>query len=240
MALAFNKENYALHKLHSLTGVVPVGYYMVQHLALNTFTLAGPQYFNNVIHFFEAMPKHLLLGLEIFGIWIPMLFHAVYGLFINSRGLKNNTVPQYAKYRENRYYSFQRWSGIFIFIFLCYHVASTTGVKMYTNSTESIEYAAMAAKFTANGYIMFVFYALGILTSTYHFSYGLWSFCIRWGITVSEKSQARMFKISGGVFVGLLLMGWAALAGFLIHDPKKGIETKTGTSIEAPVEVKKV
>ncbi len=230
MAAEITKENYALHKLHSLTGVVPVGYYLVQHLALNTFSIAGPQNFNNVIHFFESIPKHLILTLEIFGIWLPILFHAVYGVFINSRGLKNVTLPAYAKYRENRYYSLQRWSGIFIFFFLCFHVATTTGAKMLAGNTESIEYAAMAAKFTAQGYWMFILYALGILASTYHFSFGLWSFCIRWGLTVSEKSQGRMFQISKGVFVALLLMGWAALGGFLIHDPKKGMEVPTGSS----------
>ena len=41
MSLALNRENYFWHKVHSLTGVIPVGYYMVQHLVLNSFSLAG-------------------------------------------------------------------------------------------------------------------------------------------------------------------------------------------------------
>ena len=89
MALAIDKENYLLHKVHSLTGIVPVGYYMVQHLVLNSFTIAGPEKFNAVIGFFEGMPKFFLLTLEVCAIWLPLLFHAIYGLFIVSRAKPN-------------------------------------------------------------------------------------------------------------------------------------------------------
>ena len=61
MALALNRENYLLHKIHSLTGVVPVGYYMAQHLLLNTFSVAGPAKFNAVLAFFEGIPNYVLL-----------------------------------------------------------------------------------------------------------------------------------------------------------------------------------
>ena len=85
MAVNVSRENFVLHKLHSLTGVVPVGYYLVQHLVLNTFSLAGPGKFNSVIDFFESMPKFLLPLIEAGLIWLPLLFHSVYGLFITDR-----------------------------------------------------------------------------------------------------------------------------------------------------------
>ncbi|MEJ5171677.1 MAG: hypothetical protein WHU10_11875, partial [Fimbriimonadales bacterium] len=83
--MALNRENFLLHKLHSLTGIVPIGFYMLQHLTLNSFALAGPDKFNAVIAFFEGMPKHILLALEIGVILLPILFHGVYGLFITQR-----------------------------------------------------------------------------------------------------------------------------------------------------------
>ena len=49
MALSLTRENYFWHKVQSLTGIIPVGYYMVQHLVLNSFALAGAGYFNAVI-----------------------------------------------------------------------------------------------------------------------------------------------------------------------------------------------
>lgn len=215
-AVALNRENYFWHKIHSLTGVIPVGFYMVQHLTLNSFSLAGPAYFDRVIGFFEQIPKHLLLGMEIFLIWIPLAFHAIYGFFIVHRGMPAMT-PAYAKYREHRYYTLQRWSGIAAFVFLLYHVFATTVQKYLTNNVALIEYEGMQRTLTSNGYLITVVYAIGILAATYHFAYGLWSFCIRWGITVSEKAQARMWKFSNLAFVALLVLGWGALGGFLFY-----------------------
>jgi len=227
--MALTKESYFWHKLHSLTGVIPAGLYMVQHLTLNSFSLASPATFNRVIGFFEQWPKHLLLGVEIFGLILPIFFHAIYGLFIVNRGLPNMN-PAYAKWREHRYYTLQRWSGMIIFLFLIYHVLSTTVHKYVVNSATVVEYAAMQQKLQMFGGLVFVFYAIGILAATFHLAFGIWSFCIRWGITISEKSQARMWKFSIGAFFVLVALGWGALAGFLIHKP--GAESHAENEIQ--------
>jgi len=226
MATALAKENYLLHKLHSLSGVIPVGFYMVQHLTLNTFSLGGPKYFDGVLHFFESMPKHILLALEIGAIWIPLAFHAIYGFFIARRGVPNLSNAAY-KYRENYYYTLQRVSGLFLLLFLAYHWISTTAVKMATNSIAHIEYAAWAPKLLANGGIVLLVYILGTLAASYHLAYGIWMFCIRWGITVSETSQMRMQKFSTAFFVVLCLLSWSALGGFLMYKtaPKEEVRT---------------
>ena len=216
MAVSVTKENYVLHRIHSLTGVAPVGYYMVQHLALNTFAIGGPEKFNGVIEFFEGMPKHFLLTMEIAMIWLPLAFHAIYGLFIVSRAEKNYFTTQY-KWSQNKMFYLQRMSGLVVFIFLIYHVISTTGYKYVTGNAEAIKYDAWYAKLHNPLWLMV--YVVGILAASYHLGYGLWNFCIRWGITVSEAAQARIQKISGAVFVAITLMGWAALAGFFLHKP---------------------
>jgi succinate dehydrogenase / fumarate reductase cytochrome b subunit len=191
---------------------------MVQHLALNSFTLAGPEKFNGVIGFFEGIPKFALLTLETVAIWIPLLFHAIYGMFIVGRAQPNYLGSKYG-WSQNRMYTFQRWTGVFIFAFLAYHVLSTTGVKYYTNDANTIEYAAWQTKLTSYGYIFLLIYILGVAASAYHLAYGVWNFCIRWGITISDAAQMKVQKAAVGIFVGLTLLGWAALVGFLIHKP---------------------
>lgn len=229
MAIAVGKESFFWHKVHSLTGIVPVGFYMVQHLTLNSFTLAGPERFDGVIGFFETLPKHILLGLEVTAIWLPLLFHAVYGLFIIGRATPNSSAEKYG-FTENRMYTFQRWSGILIFFFLVYHIISTTGVK-YTQGVEHILYDAWQTKLTSNGYSIFVVYLIGILASSYHLSFGIWNFAIRWGITISESAQLRVQKFSMGMFIAVTLLGWAALTGFLIHKPTTGaVEARIPTT----------
>jgi succinate dehydrogenase / fumarate reductase, cytochrome b subunit len=216
MAVSLTKENYVLHRIHSLTGVVPVGYYMVQHLALNTFSIGGASSFDSVIEFFEAIPKHILLAMEVFVIWIPMLFHAIYGIFIASRA-ENNVFAEKYKYAHNRMFWLQRASGIFIFGFLIYHVSSTTILKYIKNDPSLIKFAEWHSRFQQP--LLVLVYGLGIAAASYHLGYGIWNFCIRWGITVSEKAQTRIMKISGFVAVALTLMGWAAVAGFIINKP---------------------
>ncbi len=216
------RENFFWHKLHSLTGIIPVGFYMVQHITLNTFSLGGPEAFNAVPDFFERMPKHFLLGLEIVAIWLPLLFHSVYGLFITSRMNENYTDSAY-KYRENRYYLFQRISGILVFAFLAYHVTETT-INAKINGIEVVHYAAWNEKLQ-NPLILLV-YILGVTGASYHLCYGIWNFCIRWGITISRAAQERMAKISFGAFVVITLMAWAALAGFLIHKEPTSAEAR--------------
>jgi len=221
--MAIGKENYFWHKLHSLTGIIPIGFYMIQHLTLNSFSLAGPDQFNAVIGFFQAVPKHVLLVLEkhvllvleIFVLGLPILFHAIYGLFITSRSLPNVSDKAY-RWRENWMYTAQRISGIVLFLLLILHVATTTVASKFQGE-EVIQYAHWQEKLTQNGYIVLIIYAVGIVIASYHLCYGLWNFCIRWGITVSGKSQRTMQQVSAGAFVVVTLLGWSALYGFLRH-----------------------
>ncbi len=225
MATAISRENYFWHKVHSLTGIFPVGYYLVQHLTLNSFTIAGPAQFNGVIDFFHALPTHMLVVMLIAFVWGPLLFHAIYGLFIVNRAQPNLANAAY-KWRENRMYTMQRYSGIFIFAFLAYHTTTTSLASKISGNKEMIQYAAWQEKLSSFGYIFLIIYMLGVAASCYHLGYGLWNFCIRWGITVSEKSQMRMQKVAVGTAVGLTLLGWAALFGFLMHKPEaKKVET---------------
>jgi succinate dehydrogenase / fumarate reductase cytochrome b subunit len=217
MSLAINRENFLWHKLHSLSGIIPVGFYMLQHLTLNSFTLAGESQFNGVIAFFGAMPWYLLLAMEIALIWLPLLFHAVYGLFITNRG-EINYGGKY-KWSQNLMYTLQRYTGVFLFLFLVFHVSTTTGRKYINHDESLIMYAEWQRMLTQWGHLLTIVYVLGVVTASYHLAFGVWNFCIRWGISVSEQAQRRIERFSIWMFVIVTLLGWAALAGFFLHAP---------------------
>jgi succinate dehydrogenase / fumarate reductase cytochrome b subunit len=219
MSLAVSKESYFWHKLHSLSGVVPVGFYVLQHLSLNSFSLAGPDQYNRVSDFFYSLPNHILLGLEVFVVLIPLLFHAIYGLFITNRAKPNYLGTNYG-WSQNRMYWLQRVSGVFLFVFIIYHVITTTGKVKLAGDHRVVDYAAMQDMFQSFFGLQLAFYALGVLAASYHLAYGIWNFCIRWGITVSDKAQIRIQKFSFWMFIVMTGLGLAALAGFLIHDAK--------------------
>lgn len=232
------RENYFWHKLHSLTGVIPIGFYMIQHLTLNSFSLAGPDAFNGVIAFFKSLPGHLLLFLQIFVLAIPILFHSIYGLFITARSLPNVSEKAY-RWRENWMYTWQRISGIILFILLILHVSSTSIYsKVAPEGVALVQYAAWQEKLSANGYLLLIVYMLGVLIASYHLCYGLWNFCIRWGITISGNAQRSMQKFSAGAFVVVTLLGWAALFGFLIHDTGRSASTPAPAASAPPGEVR--
>lgn len=213
MSLAISRENFFWHKLHSLTGIIPIGFYLLQHLILNTFSLAGPDKYNGVSGFFYSMPFYVLLGIEILFIWAPLLFHSVYGLFITARADPNYFTSKY-KWSQNRMYTLQRYSGFFLFLFLIYHVATTT-LQVKLHGAGAADWNAMHNMLTTRYYFFMVVYALGVLAASYHLCYGIWNFCIRWGITVSDRAQIAVQKFSFGMFIVVTLIGWAALAGFL-------------------------
>lgn len=217
MALTL-KENFLLHKIHSLTGIVPVGYYVAQHLVLNTFALGGPEKFDGIINFFDSMPWYFLLIMEVCAIWGPLAFHAIYGLAIVGRAENNYSNPKY-KFTQNRMFVFQRYTGIFLVLFLCIHVSTTTGRKYFGGDSHLVKYDAMQQMFHSLGGAPILLYALGVAAASYHLGLGVWNFCIRWGITVSEEAQIKMQKVGIGIAVALTLVGWAALAGFLLHTP---------------------
>ncbi len=85
--MAGNREFFN-RKLHSLLGVIPVGLFLVQHLVVNHFATRGASAFNQASHFMESLPFRY--ALEIFIIFIPLLYHAIYGLYIAFQA-KNNT-----------------------------------------------------------------------------------------------------------------------------------------------------
>jgi succinate dehydrogenase / fumarate reductase cytochrome b subunit len=235
------RENFVLHKLHSLTGIFPVGFYLVQHLTLNSFSLGGPDKFNGVIKFFEGMPLHFQIALKAVAIWIPLIFHAVYGLFITQRG-RQNYVGQAYKYRENRYYLMQRVTGIVAFLFLCYHMTTTSIFGKIYGTASTIEYHNWAVHLSEPvlgiPYFLLGVYLIGVVSSSYHFAYGIWNFCIRWGITVSERAQMATAKLAAFVFVGVSLLGAVALFGFFnpVFAERETLEAQAPQAPSGPVE----
>jgi succinate dehydrogenase / fumarate reductase cytochrome b subunit len=60
-----------------------------------------------------------------------------------------------------------------------------------------------------NPFSVYWFYIIGIVSITFHFANGVWSFCITWGITVSKESQKAVAILSFVIFVVLTFLGVA-------------------------------
>src|SRR5256885_2990500 len=81
-------HEFLLRRLHSLSGIIPVGAFLFEHIVVSNATaINGPTAYASQVRFLGSLP--FVFGLELFGIWIPLLFHAGYGFYIWYRGQAN-------------------------------------------------------------------------------------------------------------------------------------------------------
>ncbi|HRH46010.1 MAG TPA: hypothetical protein PKY82_30485, partial [Pyrinomonadaceae bacterium] len=116
MSMNFS-NNFLLRKLHQITGIVPLGLFFAVHMFTNAKAMNGSEVFNDAVGDIHHLP--FLLFIEVFGIFLPLLYHSVYGIMISAEA-KNN-IGNY-NYGRNWLYLFQRITGGFLFLFLLFHL----------------------------------------------------------------------------------------------------------------------
>lgn len=202
--MAGNREFFN-RRLHSLLGVIPVGLFLVQHLVINHFATGGEESFNKAAGFMEKLPFRTFL--EIFIIFLPLLFHAIYGLYIAFTA-KNN-VSKFNFFR-NWMFKLQRITGVITLIFVTWHVWQT---RVQAAFGEVVNFQMMES--ILSDPFMLWFYIIGVVSTIFHFANGLWSFCVSWGITVTPRSQVISTYVTIGIFIALSIVGIRAIVAFI-------------------------
>jgi succinate dehydrogenase / fumarate reductase cytochrome b subunit len=200
-----DRSYFTLKRLHSLTGVVPVGLFLLEHLYTNARSLQGPEAFDAAAADLARLPFVVLL--EAFGIWLPILFHMVVGILISTSAQASIGKHGYAR---NWQYTLQRASGILLVFYLLYHTWALRFDPHYLHSVSAYQYVNHHLAEPA----VMAFYVLGTVAACYHFGNGLFGFAIHWGLVTGRVAQRNVARLSLAVFVGLSLLGIAALLGF--------------------------
>jgi succinate dehydrogenase / fumarate reductase, cytochrome b subunit len=198
-------RDFVNRRIHSLLGVIPIGLFLVQHLVVNHFATDGVEAFNKAAHFMESLPFRL--ALETFVIYLPILFHAVYGLYITFQA-KNN-VTHYGYFR-NAMFLLQRVTGVITLIFIVWHVWET---RVQAAFGAEVNFSMMEDIFSSP--FMIAFYLVGVLSAVFHFANGLWSFFVSWGLTVSPRSQKISTYVTMGVFILLAIVSVRTIFAFI-------------------------
>ena len=238
----FVDRNYHLiRRLHSLSGIAPIGLFLFPHLTTNSSIMwgkalngakfadrgidaasAGVATFQHEVDFIHGLPA--LIFIEIFVLWLPILFHAAVGVYFAKTGRFN--VSRYA-YQDNWRYVWQRLSGYLGVLFIFMHVSSLRWGWNYGGLMPTFQADAAASSLATHlqkgsaGMLMAAFYLVCVLALVFHFANGLWTAAITWGVTVSVAAQKRWGQVC--TLVGLALAG-AAIAsvfGFATLDPAK-------------------
>jgi len=217
------RDPYIWHRLHSASGIFPIGFFLLQHLIANSYALRGAAAYNTVIKVYGGLP--FVAVLEIVLIYVPILYHSIYGIWITAYGQTN--LGKY-KYGRNWMYFLQRASGVIAFFYIGYHIYFTSLQKyilLWQHNPDpeiAIRYGAMAHQMADP--LHFAIQAIGIIATVFHFTNGLWNFCIRWGITISAHSQRLNQYACWGLFFVFAGMGlWSIV--HLRADGLRGVDT---------------
>lgn len=241
MAIKLSRT-FVLRKLHQLTGIVPLGAFFLVHMYTNSAAMGGAASFNKHVGEIHDIPY--LLFVEIFGIFLPLLFHSIYGVVISAEARPNAGNYGYAR---NWFYIFQRVTGIFLFFFLLFHIANLRfgiipGLESFGNpvaGNADKAFAIVAAEFK-NAAIL-IFYILGVAATAWHLAYGFFLFAVDWGILIGEKAQKYALYACVGLSVFLFAVGTNAAFAFVrpcgllpqafCHEAEKqGVVAPTGGS----------
>jgi succinate dehydrogenase / fumarate reductase cytochrome b subunit len=214
-------SSFLLRRLHSLTGIIPIGAFLLEHFISNAFATKGPEAYTKQVAFLTSFP--FVVGLELFGIWLPILYHAGYGFYIWYRGEGN--VSEYP-WSGNWLYTSQRWTGAIAFIYIVYHTwhLRFTGIHLLTHPTAAFGKVQQELQSP----LMVIFYAIGIIAASWHFSYGIWLFAAKWGITVGENARRRFGYACFVLAVVLIAVGLASEYSFLYY-PRQPLDLGTGS-----------
>ncbi|MEM7577430.1 MAG: hypothetical protein AAF328_08135 [Planctomycetota bacterium] len=239
VAEQLGKHHFLMRRLHSLTGIVPVGLFTIGHLFTNAQMIwgqdaEGHSAFQHEVEFIHNLP--FLLFIEI-GLWASIAFHAGLGLFYTFSGKGN--VKSYS-YGDNIRYMLQRVSGIIALVFIFFHIATLRWrwdmlglwdtpfyhlggyvpgmddvAPALADAPLSVPLTAYALQYSA---WVALFYLLGVVAVVFHWSNGLWTAAISWGLTISVNSMRNWGYACIGLFVALMLFFVAAYVGSLKFD----------------------
>lgn len=204
-------ETSRFRRLHSLSGVVPLGAFLAFHLFVNSSAARGADAFNATVHNLQQVP---LLGLvEIAALFLPLAFHGVGGLFI----IAGSPVSAERSDPTSRALArLQRVTGVVLFVFIFFHLWTARLVAFGDHGNLDLFHLMQAA--LASPWIRAA-YVGGILAATSHFSTGLYTFAKAWGLASTQPARIAVAVAAAVVFAILSVLGLRTVAAFPLPNP---------------------
>jgi len=207
-------RTFVLRKLHQLTGIMPLGFFLLEHFYTNSKALTGAADFNSAVKDLQSIPY--ILFVEIGGIFIPLIYHAIYGMVITIEMRPNNLHYPYAR---NWFYTVQRVTGIILFFFIAFHVLNFRFGLIPGLNTVSVAHHPEQSFDIVSGEFrtipIFIVYVVGITSTVWHLARGIWLFLVDWGFTIGERAQRIAGYVCLGFGIVLLAVGINAAVAFI-------------------------
>jgi succinate dehydrogenase/fumarate reductase cytochrome b subunit (b558 family) len=198
-------------KLFSLSGVAPLGVFLLLHLWTAAALLSSHTAYDRQVSFLHGGP---ILGfLEVVLVLVPLLFHAGFGMWLS---FVRPRQPRPAKhgYDSPLMLSLERVSGAVVLVFVLWHLWQTrlqtwTGhllVGSYsTKLVEQLSSLQGGIPWVALGYL------LGIAATLFHLVNGMTSFCATWGVAKTPAALHRTRLLVRGAGILCFAIGAATV-----------------------------
>src|ERR1700742_4387320 len=144
-------SSYFFRKLHSLTGIIPVGAFLAEHFWSNSAALVSAQKYDETSQTLQTIPFRLIV--EWGFIFLPLLYHAGYGIYIWLQGKSNVSAYPWVK---NWLFTLQRYTGLIAFVYIAWHLYTE---RWLTHGTST--YATVAHDMANPWYL--AFFLIGVL-----------------------------------------------------------------------------
>jgi len=209
---AKSRRAFLMRKAHSLTGIVPVGLFLVEHLWTNASALGGRAPFDHAVGEIQKLPA--LPVVEVLGIFLPLAFHALYGIKLAFDAKPNALTYVHGR---NWLYVLQRVTGIITLVFLIAHLWEFRVQKwLFGLSTQNFydTLSAHLSSTTLGVQLYALAYAIGLGSAVFHFGNGIVGFCLSWGLVVSRRAQRFVAWGAAALSVCLFLLGFSTIVFF--------------------------
>jgi len=186
-------------KLFSLSGVLPLAFFLVEHIWANASALRGQDAYVATIDSLARIP--LLSIVEILLVFVPLAYHALYGIVLMREPVKD--APPYGRTlaRANRV------AAIAAFAFITWHFWETR-VQAWRGLDPHAFYATLVWRLSSTWHgfpVRAVLYLLGVTASVAHLAISAWGY----GVT-ARWFQRKRGAWACGAIGGLLFITSAA------------------------------
>jgi succinate dehydrogenase / fumarate reductase cytochrome b subunit len=190
-------------RVFSLSGVVPLGFFLVLHVWASASALRGQDAYVARV---ESLGRVPLAGvLEVAFVLLPLAFHAVYGVWF----MRQPVVPRPEPLASRALAITDRVAAGLALVFIVWHFVEYRWpvLRGTTSARESYTLLVWRLSSTWHGFpARAMFMLLGALATVFHFVVGMFCWCVRTGLLVTrtQKVRAAWVFLSGGAVLFLV------------------------------------
>lgn len=185
-------------RLFSLSGVVPLGFFLLAHTWANVAALRGQHAYVGMVESLVHVP--LLVVLEVLLVFVPLAYHAGYGLWLMRAGI-GTTLPY-----GRRLAVTDRVAAVTALAFILWHVFELRVRAWRGGLAPEAFYATLVwhLSSTWHGFpVRAVIYLFGVTATVFHFACGAWSYGVTSGLLASKRQKRR--AAWGAIALGTML-----------------------------------